>query len=383
MQPYHELFLNLLRASLHGEAATAAPTEAQWPQILSLAQSHKVLPLIYEAAPYPPLRQAVLQQVMQQAVKTEAFLSLYKHLQSFGFTPLVVKGIVCRSLYPKPDLRSSSDEDLLISVADFPSCHEAMCSFGMFPQSNLDAYEVPYQTEHSPLFIELHKQLFPPQSDAYGSWNRFFEGAVSRSTELTIAGTSVKTLCPTDHLFYLICHAVKHFLHSGFGIRQVCDLILFAEHYDSQIDWPQVMTNCTAIHAEVFTAALFQIGEKYLGFQIPSIFGTIQTDETLLLDDLLDSGVYGNQDLDRLHSSNITLTAASGKKGGFITSLFPPARQLEGRYPYLKEHPWLLPAAWCSRILRYSKEVTNAAESVKIGQARIALLKQYGIITKN
>lgn len=32
----------------------------------------------------------------------------------------------------------------------------------------------------------------------------------------------------SDHLFYLICHALKHFYHSGFGIRQVCDILLFA-----------------------------------------------------------------------------------------------------------------------------------------------------------
>ena len=33
--------------------------------------------------------------------------------------PLVMKGIVCRSLYPKPDLRPSGDEDLLIPEKDF------------------------------------------------------------------------------------------------------------------------------------------------------------------------------------------------------------------------------------------------------------------------
>ncbi len=64
----------------------------------------------------------------------------------------------------------------------------------------------------------------------------------------------------------------------------------------------------------------------------------------------------------------------------------PPARQLAGRYPYLKEKPYLLPLAWVNRILKYGKETAgsptdnNAAKSIKIGNGRVALLKEYGII---
>lgn len=383
MEQHHKLFLDLLRASLHGEAAAEVPAKTQWPQVLSLAQSHKVLPLIYEAAPYPPIRQAVLQQVMQQAIKTDAFLKLYSSLRSSGLQPVVVKGIICRELYPKPDLRPSSDEDLLINEDDFAACHRALCSCGMYAAGAEDAYEVPYRAEASPLFIELHKQLFPPQSEAYGNWNRFFTNPLGRAAEITIAETKLKTLCPTDHLFYLICHAYKHFLHSGFGIRQVCDLVLYANQYGDRIDWAQVVHNCKVINADIFTAALFRIGEKYLGFHSPTPFTAIQIDETALLEDLLDSGVYGNQDLDRLHSSNITLSAAAGKKSGLAASLFPSAKYLEARYPYLKKRPWLLPVAWCCRIFSYSKESADAGASVKLGNQRIELLKQYGIIKKN
>ena len=60
--------------------------------------------------------------------------------------------------------------------------------------------------------------------------------------------------------------------------------------------------------------------------------------------------------------------------------------QLAGRYPYLKEKPYLLPLAWVNRILKYGKETAggsadnNAAQSIKIGNGRVALLKEYGII---
>ena len=66
--------------------------------------------------------------------------------------------------------------------------------------------------------------------------------------------------------------------------------------------------------------------------------------------------------------------------------LSPGAAAGGGRYPYLKEKPYLLPLAWVNRILKYGKETAggsadnNAAQSIKIGNGRVALLKEYRII---
>ena len=47
----------------------------------------------------------------------------------------------------------------------------------------------------------------------------------------------------------------------------------------------------------------------------------------------------------------------------------------------------MLPVAWTSRLLKYHKETSrtsgnDAAESIRIGNERIELMKQYGIIKK-
>ena len=203
----------------------------------------------------------------------------------------------------------------------------------------------------------------------------------------------------TDHLFYLLCHSFKHFLHSGFGIRQVCDIVLYANAYGSQIDWLRILEQCKAIHGERFAAALFRIGSRYLTFDpvkacYPQQWQEIQVDELPMLEDLLDSGVYGSANRSRLHSSTITLNAVSaqkkGKKAGnhLLKTIFPSAKALSGRYRYLERKPFLLPVAWADRILHYRKETANtpgntAAESVKIGNQRIELMKQYGVIPKD
>lgn len=416
MNENSRLFLEALKAAISGEKVhwTDELSAQDWAALFRMAEVHHVLPLIYDAvyespaarrldsALLAPYKKKMIQQVLVQTMKTDEFLQLERHLQDAGLKPLVIKGIVCRELYPNPDYRLSGDEDILISREQFLECHEKMLSYGMhLLEPDKDprlAYEVPYGKKNSPLYIELHKNLFPPESDAYGDFNRFFESVFDRAQSVRIQNTPVYTMEYTDHLFYLICHAFKHFLHSGFGIRQVCDITMFANAYGKEIDWIRVLDQCREIHAERFTAALFRIGKKYLTFSAkaacyPAEWKSIKVDETALLEDLLAGGIYGSADLSRQHSSNITLNAVSAQKKGrkakgfVLKTVFPPAKSLEGRYSYLRKYPFLLPAAWIARLLKYRKETNSiadnhASDSIRIGNQRVELLKEYGIIQK-
>lgn len=404
-----KLFLAILQAALRNASPLIEGeiTITQWQTLLRMASIHNVLPLFYEAVYALPAlaeqdelltatKQQVRQQIIMQAIRTEEFLALNDRLQHAGAKPLVVKGIICRNLYPRPDHRPSSDEDVLIPPEQFSICHPVLTAFGMTTGELFDAYELPYRKENSPLLIELHKSLFPPDSDAYGDLNRFFEDARERAIAMEIQGHTVYTLNHTDHLFYLICHAFKHFLHSGFGIRQVCDIVLYANAYGSQVDWERVLENCKAIHGEKFAAAIFSIGQKYLIFDLEAAayspaWREIQVDEMPMLEDLLTAGLYGDSSMSRKHSSNITLDAVTAQKTGkktknaLVASLFPPRAKLEGRYPYLKKHRYLLPVAWCSRLWTYGKETKNsrdntASDALKIGNERVELMKLYGIL---
>ena len=408
-----QLFLQALGASLRGERVNwdMALSTQDWADLFRLAQTHQVLPMIFEAAyacpaakgADPRLMMAVKRQVMQavmiQAMKTSEFLALMKHLRKEGLTPCVVKGIACRSLYSNPDYRMSSDEDVLIPPEQARRCHEAMLAFGMRmsdPQQNWEAsFEVPYSKPGSPIYIELHKSLFPPDSDAYGDFNRFFDHVHACTAELTVDGVTMATLNPTDHFFYLICHSFKHFLHSGFGLRQVCDIVLFAQRWGKEIDWWIVRRHCEAICALQFTCALLKIGKVYFGFDpevacLPESWAIDEVDEAPMLADLLDSGIFGDATMSRKHSSTMTLSAVSANKKGkrakrsVLRTLFPRLDTMAVRYPYLKSKPYLLPAAWISRLvvyLRYRDEKNdNTAESLRIASERIELMRKYGII---
>ena len=412
MNETNTIFLAILKAVLKGQrpAIQQNISPEQWQALFHMAGIHNVLPLFYEAVHDQPslggqqellasVKWQVRQLVILQTLRTGEFLELNAKLRAVGVKPLVVKGIVCRNLYPQPDHRPSSDEDVLIPAEQFTLCHSVLTDFGMTTteaeETLADVYEVPYRKAGSPLYVELHKSLFPPESEAYGDLNRFFADADRRAVDMEIQGCSVSTLGHTDHLFYLICHAFKHFLHSGFGIRQVCDIILYANAYGKNVDWKWMMEACKEIRAEKFAAAIFAIGKNHLDFEpqqacYPESWQEIRVDELPMLEDLLSAGLYGSASMSRKHSSNITLDAVAAQKqgrkarGGLAASVFPSAAKLEGRYPYLKKHPYLLPVAWCSRLWSYGKENRNkdnkAADALKIGSERIELMKHYGIL---
>ena len=342
----------------------------------------------------PDWKAAVLEQVSRQAIQENEFLNLILALRKRGLEPVVVKGAVCRALYPKPLLRPSVDDDLLIPPEQAPAFHAALLELGLTadePAADPEkAWELSYHKPESSLYIELHKCLFDPDSEVFRSFNEPFDGALDRTVPVQIQDVTLRTLAPTGHLLFLILHAFKHFLHSGFGLRIVADVCLYSRQHAEQIDFARIVAVCAARRCDRFTAALYRIGEKQLGIPAPAPFAAIETDETALLEDVLAAGLVGAE-IDRLHSANITLGAVSDQNtgrssgGGLRKSLFPSAKQLAGRYPWLEKRPWLLPAAWAARVASYVKNRgkygnENPTASLRIGRERVKLLESYGVI---
>lgn len=402
MESAEVLFLDALRCALHRQTVSWDPLPEPDVQrkLIRLAREQMVLPLLVQATSHCPVfgetsplsraRRAARTLTVAQAARTAEFLLLYDELGKRGLHPAVLKGIVCRSLYPHPEQRASTDEDLLISPEEFPQYHEALLACGLelvdprTPLLGVD--EVSYRDDSRGLYLEVHMRPFPSDSSAYGDCGRLFDGALTRTTELPIYGVSVRTLGETDHLLYLLCHAYKHLLHGGVGVRQLCDIALFAVRFGAVVDWARIREACEQIHIALFATAVFRIGERHFGFPVPEAFRDLDPDELPLLEDCLSGGLYGAVDSDRLHSSTLTLEAVAAQKHGrrrlgAIHSVFLPAASLSGRYPYLQKRPWLLPVAWAQRIWGYvSREKPNPGKSIRIGKERIALLKQYQIL---
>lgn len=405
MMSEYDLLTEALRLALHGGRAEWENADGEaLSSLIELSREQNVLPMLAEAAYLAPgvkkhnrlyehLLSDARRQTLSQAQRTADFLLLCGELKKRGLDPVVTKGITCRRLYPHPDQRPSVDEDMLIGREEAAAYHRAMLELGFEPVDPDpgvgEAFEISYRNTETNLYIELHTSFFSPDSDAYGDCNAPFAGAGERSVTIEIEDVTLRTLAPTDHLLYLILHAYKHFLHGGVGIRQACDMAMFNERYSEEIDKAHIRRECEKLRVSLFAAGMFAVCEKHLGFAPNGIFESGKVDPEPLLLDMLSGGLYGVTDVNRAHSSTMTLNAvASQRKGrrsrGAWHSVFLPAKDLEGRYPYLKKHRVLLPLAWTQRALGYlrgrDRGRVSPTESLRIGRDRIELLRKYGII---
>ena len=390
-------FLNIAKAGVSGGALPAENVD--WPAVFALAGQQKLLPILFEAVRKMPAaeenavlfavtKQQVIAQVLHQTMRASEFAALYQTLRAAGLHPIVVKGQLCSRLYPQTDHRISADDDILIPDGEFFACHEQLLANGLTTDTPADelptADEVSYTKNGSPLYIELHRHLFDSAEDAHDELNHFFADL----NPVEIDG--FWAMPPYEHLLYLLLHAYKHFVRSGIGARQFCDIGLWARAYHAEIDWQRLHEQCESAHAATFAAAAFCIAREYLGidFDLPTPWDA-SIDVEPLLHDTLCGGVYGSNDLTRLHSSTVTLNAVkasrTGEKSSVLRTVFPKREYLEHRYPYLKKRPYLLPVAWAQRLAHYAGEKKTGADSsasgsIKLARERIELMKRYGIM---
>ena len=390
-------FLHIAKAAVSSGEVTAESVD--WPAVFALAGQQKLLPIVFEsvretpaaaenAALFAAVKQQVIAQVLYQTIRASEFAGLYQRLRAAGLHPVVVKGQLCSRLYPQTDHRISADDDLLIPDGEFMACHEQLLANGLTTDAPADelasADEVPYTKDGSPLYIELHRRLFDSSEDAHDELNHFFASLKPVETD------SFLVMPPHEHLLYLILHAYKHFVRSGIGLRQFCDIGLWARAYHSEIDWQRLHEQCESVHAATFAAAAFRIARDYLGidFDLPTPWDA-SIDVEPLLHDTPCGGVYGSNDLTCLHSSAVTLNAVkasrTGEKSSVLRTVFPKRAYLERRYPYLKKRPYLLPVAWAQRLPHYAGEKQSgtdnrASGSIRLAKERIELMKRYDIL---
>ena len=403
-----EALLNCISAALDGRecALTLAPDD--WTALLRLAGEQKLLPLVYAAVRGTPgfaaapeaVRAAARRQTMREAaaqtVHTEAFLRLYQALRAEGLVPVVVKGIVCRALYPQPELRPSSDEDLYLTAAEMPCFHAVLLRAGFVltePERDYrSAHEARYVHPDTGLVVEGHWALFPTEYAVYAALNVQLPDLMQRAQDWESGGVTLRVPDVCDHLIFLLLHAFKHFISSGVGVRQLCDIALWMRRFGAQIDWQRVRAALRATHSEGFAAAVIDAGVHWFGLEraaahIPPDWETLES--AALLADALSGGVYGSADSTRRHSCTITIHAADrAHRGGtgrasLCAALFPGREVMAGWYPYVARCPALLPAAWAQRIWRYLRtrgKHTGAQDSLRVGAQRVELLRQYRVL---
>lgn len=403
------LLLQLLSSSVHGtEVVESKLIYDEWIELLSLTQAHNVLPLVFEKAIEienfvdTPIVSRYMTDVMSvvagQARRTEAFLTLYKAFLKVDIHPIVMKGLICRQLYGEYcDHRPSGDEDILILKSEYEQVQQILQENGYrseyhdITDAQLDdLQEVTFYSGQTGLSIEVHLNPIGHEDGWRRQLNDCFRDVFQNCREEVIDGVPVMTMSHTDHMLFLILHAFKHLTVGGFGIRQVIDILLYAEKYGAECDWKYLYRVLKEIKANSFFIDLIYIGNQYLGFNIDITEKPNCPEE--LLKEILDCGIFGNATQVQRTAVHMTSAAMRGKDHQnqsriktLLYAIFPDRANMLSLHPELQEKPWLLPICWIKRwgrFLAHNKANGGnlAAESMKISKRRIELLKKYDIL---
>lgn len=368
--------------------------------VLELSAIHNVLPLmcselstVYsESEVLKKYKPAAMRQAMAQMARTNRFLALYRELSARGVRALCVKGITLRTLYVDGECRPSTDEDLLVEKEELSLFCSVMNEQGFSLRKKTET-EVSFFDKKTSLIVEANTSLFSLGGDVGKVLSRLFDAPFENMAVMSIDGTEILTLSPRMNVLYLVCHAFKHFIHSGFGIRQVCDIAVFVDKYKNEINFSDLRKSLSQLGAETFFETLIDISANELGFTgLLPLAGRGLADRTDFIEDILKAGVYGRGETSRAHSALLTLSAVENRDGSGSRwhAVFPKRDALAARYPALERFPVLYPCYAALRIAKYAGDVVfnkkgtgTPLGSMEIAKRRLELMKQLKIIPSN
>lgn len=367
-----EYLLHLLGAHMREEEPRSCP-EADWDALMKLAHVHNVSGILgYMAMSWPicpadkkaALRTLCLSTMSGCAGRAALAEQFSKALAESGIDHILMKGILLRDFYPVSELRTFGDIDIVIRPEDRQRCHERMLELGYRVKND---WEPVYSYRKGSEYYELHTEIMEVDVSERADYRAYFRELWPQTVPMEAHRWQ---FTPEFHFLYMLTHIAKHVTGSGAGIRMYLDVAAFLRHYGPGLDWEAVRRELKALGLEDFAGTVLTFVETYLG--VPSPIALIAVPEETREEFAaftMSGGIFGKEARDSGTNSLKNQSRDAGEVSRTATlakRLFPSARSIQDRYTYLKEKPWLLPAAWVHRLVKtrqgwqaHAREVGN------------------------
>lgn len=372
--------INFLKAALFEKVAVFDSSDKIiWKAILEEAEAHNVVGLLYAAVNKSEHLKYIEKEHLEQW-KRDTFISAIqqiKHIRQIskvlkifneGNIPVIVlKGLVIREFYPKPELRTMCDADILVKKEDLYKVKKLLLDLG-YTESERTGIHIAFDHDNH-FTIEVHWTL---SNKYFLKGQSIFENQIWKNTiEVKVENSETLSLSYEDLAVHLCIHMAVHSGNSGFGIRQLYDLALLVKNKGHLIDWSSFLDKIRECEVEKFTIAIFQVCRQLFNMTIPEELNNINFEKEdflmLLINDIFSAGVHGKRNMSKLLSNKLAYDSndvdCHNYKGivkRFIIMLFPPINKLSNRYGYAKKYIILVPVAWGHHFLCgvFNKEIS-------------------------
>lgn len=264
---------------------------------------------------------------------------IFRAFEENGIDYMPLKGCNMKALYPKPEMRSMGDADILIRLDQYSRIVPVMESLG-FEEKYESDHELVWETPA--LNVELHKYLIPTYNrDLYAYFGDGWQMAVP-------GGGSRWDMTPEDTFVFLFTHFAKHYRDGGIGCRHALDLWVYLRA-NPELDMGRVLTVLEELKLRQFYGNIARMLAVWFE-------GAQPDDRTEFLSEFIfSSGSWGNMEqrmvTESVRNMQRTGGGAEGKLRYLWRTAFPGLGALQGKYPVLRKAPWLLPGVWLVRLV--------------------------------
>lgn len=340
--------INIVYSALTGKKVPL-PEDFSLSDGLEIARKHKIEVLFYYGAlncgfsQEEPLMQELFMLVCGNIAVNEQQMYAVKEIfsafdeQKIEYLPL--KGTLLKSMYPKPEMRSMSDADILIKTEQYDIIKQIMQKLG-YTETNESDHELIWKKQG--IHIELHKRLIP-------SYNKDYYAYFGDGWQLAgIKNGTRYSMTDEDQMIYLFTHFAKHYRDAGIGIKHMTDLWVYRK-IKPQLDEKYMKKELTALQLYEFYVNIINTLSVW--------FEGREADEKtdFITEVIFNSGVYGTSETHILSEavkiSKSTKSAKSVKSKKYIDLLFPQYKIMCKKFPFLSKAPFLLPIMWIYRII--------------------------------
>ena len=406
MNKTQEQLIKIINSTIHSKKVKFDKDEViNWDELLEEAREHSVTSLIYPSInksniinsldkdKLNSLKEQIFYSNINQVKHIKQTVAILKELRMRNIDAIVLKGLVVRSLYPNPDLRTMSDADIIVHREDLSKLTEVLLSMNYVKTKHEDEHGTHIVFNKLNSCIEVHWTLL--NEDFFKGDKLFEQNLWNNTMKIEIGDTEALSLSWEDLAVHLCIHMASHFSHKGFGVRQLCDLVLVVEKKYDEINWVSFNEKIRACKIEKFTAAIFNVCRKLFNMNIPQELSSIyKVDEktlNLLIDDIFESGVFGNKNINNMFGRELAFDKGmeNGSNrirvmGRFIRLLFPPISEMNDKYNYAKRYKILAPVAWIHHLFEgifnknynMKNKIVMLFSTVAISNSRSKLLKK-------
>ena len=361
-------FVDILSAGIRGRSAETLYEDVKWDDLMDLAKAHKVEGIIYLALRKSELVNEIGEENLNKLKKTAIMTGIAqaRHIKGLeqvfsrfveeDIPVIVLKGLVVREFYPQPDQRSMSDADILVHKGDVEKVKELLIEIGYkFLEDHIASHHIALAHYQYPV-VEVHWNLF--KRDGFSEELANYEKLIwNDAIKVSVGESEVLSLGYEDLSLHLCMHMAAHLASTGFGVRQLCDLVLLVEKQGSEIAWNKFIEKARLYGFEKFSTIMFILCREMFGMEIPKEFDTKKADNkkyiNSLINEIFEAGVHGKKDMTNNFGTQVAFNfedkdnnATLGAIKRYFKFIFPPIDSMSEKYNYAKKYKLLAPAAW-------------------------------------